>query len=240
MNRTLALLSIFVSSACGVLSACGGGNSGAGAGSAAPVAFNLGAAVANLSSAGLSANLTISGTVNGVTVSGTAALTDDPAVADTFNGVVGRAQTTQVSGTIIVNGQSSPYSATTVSYEDPNYATLGMSSSAEYDVAQSPLSLPSSVSIGGSASLGTLSRYSDSTKSVSLGTIDASYSAKADPANSGAVIFSIVHQTYDTAHTLTVTDQTNYVVTAAGAISFQSASVKENQSGGADITFTAQ
>ncbi len=68
-------------------------------------------------------------------------------------------------------GQSAPYSTNVTDYyAGSEGAFLGEASSGEYDVAQSPIVFPTMVVGGSSGILGTLSRYTDNTMSVSLGT----------------------------------------------------------------------
>jgi len=221
------------------LSACGGGG-GSMSATPPPTTFDLAAAVANVARNGLSANMTISGTVNGNAVTGTAAFTEAPAVAATFNGMAGLAQTTTITGTVDAGGQHVPYATTVVGYTTTDHAVLGQSTADEYDVVQTPFSYPSSVVAGSAEVLGTFSRYTDSTMSVSVGTIDASYVVKADPTNSNAVIVQLIDRYFDTGHVNVANSQTNYVVTITGGVSLQSASVQSIAPDTADLTFTAQ
>lgn len=220
------------------LSACGGG--GGSSTPAPPTSFDMAAALANVATNGLSINMTVSGSVNGNAVTGTATFTEAPAVAVTFNGMAALSQTTTISGTLNVGGLQVPYASTGVSYTTTAHEPLALSTAAEYDVAQAPFSYPSSVVVGSTAVLGTFSRYTDSTMSVSLGSIDASYVVKADPTNSNAVIVELIEQYFDTGHVNVQNGQTNLIVTATGGVSLQSVSVQLIQPNAANLTFTPQ
>ncbi len=90
---------------------------------------------------------------------------------------------------------------------------------------------------GSSGTLGTLSRYTDSTMSVSLGTAQVSYSVMA-PVDPGSPIGVVVTtKIYDTQNTLIETDVTNYTMTSSSVISLSGASA-QNQFG--TLTVTAQ
>jgi hypothetical protein len=83
--------------------------------------------------------------------------------------------------------------------------------------------------------LGTLSRYTDTTMSVSLGTAQLSYTTMA-PVDPGSPIgISLTNKVYDTQNTLTRTDVTNYTMTSSNVISFVSASA-QSQSGTLTVT----
>jgi hypothetical protein len=88
---------------------------------------------------------------------------------------------------------------------------------------------------GSSGTLGTLSRYTDSTMSVSLGTAQVSYSTLA-PVDPGSPIGIVVTtKIYDTQNTLIETDVTNYAMTSSNVISLAGAS-GQNQSGMLKVT----
>src|SRR6202034_4341782 len=93
-----------------------------------------------------------------------------------------------VSGSISAAGQSTPYSTSVTDYyASSDSAFLGEVSASEYDVAQALILFPTMIMGGSSGTLGTLSRYTDSTMSVSLGTAQVSYSTLA-PADPGSPI----------------------------------------------------
>jgi hypothetical protein len=217
--------------------ACGGGHNAAAPSSAN---FDLHAGIAKMVTNGLSANVNLSGTVsvNGVSTAFTGSGTFDraPAVSTTFNGTSAVSQTTTVSGTITVAGQSGPYSTSVTDYyASSDSAFLGEVSGSEYDVAQAPLSFPTMVVGGSSGTLGTLTRYTDSTMSVSLGTAQVSYSVMA-PVDPGSPIgVAVTTKIYDTQNTLIETDVVNYTMTSSSVISLSGASA-QNLSGMLTVT----
>lgn len=224
------------------LSACGG--SGGGTATAPPPAatFNLQQGYVNLVNAGLTANVSLSGTavVNGTSTpfSGTGTLTLTPAVSVTFNNSPALSQTETISGTVTAAGQSAPYSASVTDYYAAGSgAVLGESTTQEYDVVQSPFTYPTSVVGGSGGILGTVSRYTDSSLGVPLGTAQISYAvtAPADPSSPVSVQFTT--KIYDVQNMLTRTEVTTFSLTSASVLSFVSAGA-QNTSG--TLTVTAQ
>jgi hypothetical protein len=134
-------------------------------------------------------------------------------------------------------GLSSPYSTmVTEYYAASNNAFLGENDSSEYDVAQSPFEFPTMVVGGSAGTLGTVSRYTDSTMSVSLGSAQVSYSVMA-PVDPGSPIgVAVTNKIFNTQNALVETDVTNYTMTSSNVISFASATA-QNQSG--TLTLTA-
>jgi hypothetical protein len=221
------------------LSACGGGGSVSGGPPA--VTYNLQAGYTHLINTGLTANVTLSGTalVNGVSVpfTGTGTLTLSPAVSTIFHNSTALAQSETISGTVTAAGQQSPYSSTVIDYYAGSYAVLGQSATNEYDVVQSPFTFPTSVIGGSSAMLGTASRYTDSTLSVSLGMTQISYFTMAPVDPGSPVEVQLTNKIYDTQNTLVETDVTTYSLTANEVISFISATA---QSASGTLSVTAQ
>jgi hypothetical protein len=219
-----------------LLCACGGGGSNP----AAPSSnnFDVQTGMAKMVTNGLSANVSLSGTVvvNGVSTAftGSGTFTRPPAVSATCDGTAALSQTTTVAGTITTNVQTAPYSTSVTDYyASSDSAFLGEVSSSEYDVAQAPILFPN---MGvGSGTLGTLSRYTDSTMSVSLGTAQLSYVVMipVDPGSSMGI--AVTTKIYDTQNTLLETDVTNYTMTSSNVISLSGASA-QNQSGTLTVT----
>jgi hypothetical protein len=196
--------------------------------------------IANMVNNGLSANVALSGTasVSGVshTFTGSGTFTRPPGVSATFNATLASSQATTVAGTITVAGQASPYSTSVTDYyASSDSALLGEVSASEYDVAQAPIVFPTMVVAGSSQTLGTLTRYTDSTMSVSLGTAQVSYSATA-PVDPGSPIgVAVTTKIYNTQNTLVETDVTNYTMTSSNVISLSAASA-QTQSGMLTVT----
>jgi hypothetical protein len=219
-----------------LLCACGGGGSNPTAPSSNN--FDVQTGMAKMVTNGLSTNVSLSGTVvvNGVSTAftGSGTFTRPPAVGATFDGTAALSQTTTVAGTITTNVQTAPYSTSVTDYyASSDSAFLGEVSSSEYDVAQAPILFPTMVV--GSGTLGTLSRYTDSTMSVSLGTAQVSYVVMA-PVDPGSPMgIAVTTKIYDTQNTLLETDVTNYTMTSSNIISLSGASA-QNQSGTLTVT----
>lgn len=143
--------------------------------------------------------------------SGSGTFTASPAVNALFN-----------NGTALAQTQTYSSSLTTEHAPGPG-GFLGEIVGVEYDVAQV---------------LGTLSRNSDSTLSLSLGTIRVSVKvvlAPVDPGSPEQVQF--MFQIYDTAQSLVATATFNYNLTPTSVLSFAAAAA-QNASGSLMVTAT--
>ena len=230
MQRPTSFYLGFISSIAFGVAACGGGGGGGYTSPPPPTTYNLQAGVLGALNTGLNSTVTLSGTVvaNGtsVPITGTGTWTLAPAISSTFNNTSAMSQTETVSGTVTASGQTKSYSATDTSYYVAADASLLGQVSGEYDVAQSPITLPTSVVGGSTAVLGTLSRYKDSTLSVPLGTIQFSYAATA-PANSVSPLsVAFTTKIYDANNTLLGTSVTTYTLTTTDQLTFVSASAQ--------------
>jgi hypothetical protein len=215
-----------------LLSACGSdGNSTP----SSQDTYNLQAAMVALLKDGLSDNVDLSGTaiVNGTSnpFTGTGILTLSPSASGLFNGTMVQLQTESISGTVTVAGQTSPYSSSVVNaYEPATAAVVGESQSTEFDVAQSPIMIPTVVGTSVTM-LGTLNRYSDSTLSVALGTVQVSVEVTLLPVDPGTLeVVQFTYKIYDTNQALVETDTASYSLTENNLLSFYSATT-QNTSG---------
>lgn len=225
------------SSAAGVvaallLSACGSGGSSNGNPTPSPQgSYNLQAAMVALVKSGLSANVNLSGTaiVNGTSkpFTGTGTLTLSPGASGMFNGMMVQLQTESISGTVTVAGQTSPYSSSVMNaYEPATAAVAGDSQSTEFDVAQAPITIPTMVGTSVTM-LGTLSRYSDSTLSVALGTVQVSVAVTLIPVDPGSPeVVQFTYKVYDTNLALVETDTVSYNLTENNLLSLSSAATQ--------------
>lgn len=222
-----------------LLSACGGGNN---ATPTTPSAsYDLQAGIKEMVTNGLSSNVGLSGTVtvNGASTpfTGSGTFTRPAATAATFNGTAASSQTTTIAGTVSAAGQTTSYSTSVTDfYAVSDGGFLGEVSTTEYDVAQAPILFPTMVVAGSSGNLGTLSRYTDSTMSVSLGTVQVSYSVPLAPVDPGSPIgVAVTIKIYDTQNTLIETDVTSYTLTSGNVMSLSGASA-QSQSGMLQVT----
>lgn len=213
-----------------VLTACGGGDNGmltAGPpGTPPPGSYDLRTAMSTLEKGGLSAAVKLSGNaiVNGTATAftGTGVLTLSPGANGMFNGKTQLLQTETISGTVSVAGQSSPYSSTIVTaYDGTTGAILGESESHEFDVAQAPILIPTTV--GAAVVLGTLSRYTDDTQSVVLGTTQVSAGLLlATVDGKGPEVVQFTYKVYDTSQSLVETDNFNYYLSEDNVLTLYS------------------
>jgi hypothetical protein len=222
-----------------LVSACGGGGSGDLTPSPQGT-YDLQTAMAALIQSGQSNPVELSGTaiVDGISnaFSGTGTSTLAPGASGMFNGAVATLQSQSLSGTVTVAGQKVAYSSSVVNaYEPTSGAILGESQSNEFDVAQAPISIPTTVGIA-SMMLGTLNRYSDSTLSVSLGTVQVSVAVTLIPADAGGPeLVQFTYQVFDTNQVLVETDTFTYNLTEDSMLSLNSAAA-QNASGTVSIT----
>jgi hypothetical protein len=223
------------------LNGCGGGGSTLST-TSPPAAFDLQTGISGLVANGQTVAVTLSGSANvsgsAVPFTGSGTLTLTPGVSASFNGEGALSQTQTISGTVTAAGQSAPYSVSVTDY----YATgddafLGESGSSEYDVAQAPFAYPTAVMAGSSGILGTTSDYADSTMSVSQGTTQVSYAVTAVSGSSSSVMVAITDRVLDTQNNPVETDVTNYSLTAAGVLTFVSATA---QNASESLQVTAQ
>lgn len=242
MKKSASIATIIgVALAASVLQSCGGGG-GSAVSTSPPASFNLQAGIAGLVTGGQSAMVALSGTVasNGTSVpfTGNGTFTLAPGASTSFNGEGALSQMQSISGTVSAAGQSAPYSVSVTDY----YATgdnafLGETGSNEYAVAQAPFQYAATVMAGSSGILGTTSDYTDSTMSVSQGTTQVSYAVTAVSGSSSSVMVAITYQVQDVQNSAVETDVTNYNLTAAGVLTFVSATT---QNASESLQVTAQ
>jgi type III secretory pathway component EscS len=218
-----------------LLCACGSGGNYGNPTPSPQDTYNLQAAMVSLLTSGLSDNVDLSGTaiVNGASnpFTGAGILTLSPGASGLFNGTMVQQQTESISGTVTVVGQTSPYSFSVVNaYEPATASVVGESQSTEFDVAQPPIMIPTVVGTSVTM-LGTLNRYSDSTLSIALGTVQVSVAVTLIPVDPGSPeVVQFTYKVYDTNQVLVETDTTSYSLTETNLLSFYSATT-QNASG---------
>jgi len=207
-----------------LLTACGGGGGGGAATPTGPVAstlsFPLQSARNTLIANGLTKTFTVSGTC-----SGTGSKTSAPAAtAATFEGIAALSAV----GTITMSlSNCTPASTaqTSTFYFDSSYVSLGFNSvGVNYGVYLTPPIIPTSVTVGGTAIVGTETLYTDSTKATGNGRIDSSYVVEAD--TSTTAIVNLISKIYNAGGTLTATEQDRYRISAVGALTPISADIQ--------------
>jgi len=230
-----------VAVATAALAACGGGDTGNSGGCACPAGYNFELGMLGLVDLGSIANVNLSGTaiVQGVSTpfTGTGTLTLSPAVSGTFNGMAAMLQTQSIAGTVMVAGQSAPFSVSTVIAYDAQGEILGESQPGEFDVAPAPILIPTYVSTTPEP-LGSLSRYSDAQLSSVKGMTQLSVVVQFIPVDPGSPeVIQLTAKVYDVSQALVETDNINYQLTAGGSLSFFS---ETTQSNSGTLTVTLQ
>jgi hypothetical protein len=215
--KTLAALSAFA-----LVTACGGG--GGGGGSSGPVAstntFNIQSGYAALISAGYSKAFNITGTCTGTfTITAGAATT-----ATTFEGA--SALSGAEVGSYSWTGCTPTSGSTTITrYYDSNYIPKGYQIvGGDYALYAVAPSIPSTARVGDVVVVGTLNKYSNSTKSTSTGHQDTTLVMEADTATTA--IANIISKNYNASNTLTSTEQDRYRVAADGSMTALSLDVQ--------------
>lgn len=211
------LLTVALSTA--FLTACGGGGGGEAPAAAAPVpstvSFPLQSAFRALVASGYSKPFTISGTC-----AGTGNVTYAPATtAVTFEGVSGFSAAATYTYNY-TNCTPASSASTKTNYFDTNYIPRGYSTGSSYGVYLTPLTIPATVTVGGTGVLGSLTEYTNSTKSTLSGRMDVSYVVEADTATTAIV--NVIVKSYNVSGTLTSTEQDRYRITTSGTMTLTS------------------
>jgi hypothetical protein len=129
---------------------------------------------------------------------------------------------------VTADGQNIPISTNVVNYyAKSNGAFLGevrSGTSIEYDVAHTPIDFPTMIVPGSAGTLGAMSRSSDETMNVSLGTAQLSYSVPQSSVDPGSPLLVVLTTTfYDTTNTLTETDTMIYNLANDATLTFGTA-----------------
>jgi hypothetical protein len=116
--------------------------------------------------------------------------------------------------------------ATSTLYYDTNYTPLGFNIvGGEYGVYLTPAVIPVSAVIGDSGIIGTITTYTDSTKTTLTGREDVSYVVGPDVVNTAMV--SLIFRIYDPAGVQSSTEQDRYKVTIDGVITVVSKIIED-------------
>jgi hypothetical protein len=232
MKRILSAITLIIVSL--ALAACGGG--GGGSSSSGPVtstsSFPVESAYTTLIANGTSKAITISGDCSG-TGSRTASAATTPA---TFEGVAGFSAV----GTLTTSSATpcASSSATTyTSYVDTNYVPLGFNSvGVNYGVYLTAPVFPVSAMVGNTGIIGTVTLYTDSTKSTGNGREDLSYVIEPDTASTAIV--NVIAKLYNSGSVLTATEQDRFRIAATGALVPISADIQYANTSTLHLIFT--
>ncbi len=194
------------------IAGCGGGSGGGTVQAASAPSFPLQAGYKSLVANGLAKTFSISGTC-----AGSGSKTAAPATtATTFNGVAALSSAITISMSL-TNCTPASVAQTSTSYVDSNYVPLGDNSAgAGYGVFLAPLSIPASVSVGDTATVGTENWYTNSTKTTASGVDVMSYVVQSDTPSTA--IIDLISKSYNAAGALTSTEQDYYRIDSTGAL----------------------
>ena len=203
-----------------LLSACGGGGGGSAAPSG-PVTSTLSFPAQSAFNASVASGLTKSFVISG-TCNGSATVTRAAAVGGaTFEGVSGSLSVVNTITTSFSNCTPASSASTTTAYYDTSYVPLGNNTvGGNYGVYLTPPVIPTSVTVGATGVFGTITNYTNSTKTVAAGRQDVSYVVEADTASTA--IINIISRVYNASNVLTATEQDRYRIGATGPLTFVS------------------
>ncbi len=221
----------------GLLSACGGG-SGVSTSDPAPTpgTFNLLAARQAWLAKPLNEPVTVSGSFSGSAMFSTTAITNGQCCGQSSAKYYGEGIGAGGNFQTLFNVYYDPQLEILAIQQTPDFNVLFTGSPAEFDLAQNPVALPSTISVGETGEA-TLLRYTDSTESVSLGTRAMSWKTLANAADvSGQTcLFQVTVINADGSGT----EVDTYIITATGAGSTVQ-SITTSQMPQGNLTITAQ
>ncbi|MGY2487229.1 hypothetical protein [Cupriavidus sp. CP313] len=209
-----------------LLGSCGGGgDDGSSSEAASPPAQTLTVplttAMAALAANGITANFSISGSVENKPVSGSGTLKAGPADSATLNSAVVLKTTETVTGTIITNGNSEPFSGTRFIFRNSaTFAVVAIDQGADGYAAFADYTFPATVKAGDSGPLATATIFSDNTQAAKLGSLTQSFSVAVD---SGATLLvTFLDTEFDNSNARVGEEETTFRIDTSGNISFVS------------------
>src|SRR5450830_1043929 len=200
-----------------LLSACGGGGSGS---DSTPVtgpvtstlSFPLKSAYSALVANGYTKSYIVSGSCKGIASEVTAPATG----GQTFEGLPGQLSTALTLSINLTTCTPASVTATVNTYYDTNFTPLGFSSVGVYSVYLPPLSIPASIMVGDTGTIGTTADFTDSSKITLAGKTVVSYVVEPDTASTAIV--NLIFKTFDNSENLTSTEQDRYRISSTGAL----------------------
>jgi len=220
-----------------LLAACGGGGGGGG-GTQTPVestsSFNLLSAYVSSFTNTSTSSFTITGSQNAVVITGSGSGTTGSLSSGVFEGGSAQQQTSSVTGSFIVNGQSFPLNYSSFSWVDSNYMPLGTNGD-EYTVVVGIPTIPTAAKVGDTGPLYISNRFTNPSKTIPLGTIISTYVVEQDTASTALVTFISTYK--NTSNTTEQIVSAQYRVTTTNSFT----RIKEtalNLTSGLTLTFT--
>lgn len=197
-----------------LLSACGGGDSTPAAGPVtSTLSFPLKSAYSALVEKGYTKSYVVSGSCKGIASEITAAATG----GQTFEGVPGQLSAALTLTINLTTCTPPSITETVTAYFDTNYTPLGFKSvNGVYSVYMPPPSIPASIMVGDTGTIGTTADFTDSSKIARAGQTVVSYVVEPDTASTAIV--NLIFKTFDTSGSLTSTEQDRYGISSTGAL----------------------
>lgn len=206
-----------------VLGACGGGGGDSGGNSnptPAVVSVPLQTAVANVVNNGITVNFAITGTVGGTAVTGSGTLVDAAAVGAMLNGATVLKTTETLSGTVMANNVSAPFSSTRTIFRNPaTFAEVEEDLGGPVVVFPNYV-FPATVKAGDSATLVTGTSFASSAQTTKTGTVVRSFSVAAD--TSTTLLVDFMESDFDINGVKLADDQLTLRVDTSGNVQFVS------------------
>lgn len=223
------------------LTACGGGGDSAGVAAPATAAtttatsFPVQSALVYAYSNGLQQTLSVTGTTSdggtSYPFSGALSFTLGKTTNTTFNGVPALQYITTISGSVVVNGQNQPLNGNGTGYLDAHYAPIGSVGEGVICVPTTAGAYPATAVAGQTGTIASYACYTDSSKTVPLGTEKISYAASAGSA-SNTLDINVSDSFYDTSNQLFSSTSTVYTINSAGVPSISKIMISETWDGG--------
>ena len=130
----------------------------------------------------------------------------------------------------------SSVAATSTTYYDSNYLPRGFSSvGSNYGVYLTAPTIPSTIMVGNTGTIGTETLYTNSTKTVGNGTSEVSYVVEADTATTA--IINLIDRSYNAGGTLIATEQDRYRIDADGTLTPVSADIQYSYTSTTHLVF---
>lgn len=171
------------------ITACGGGGGGTGT-ETSTQKFNLLAAYTSEFEKNTFHRFTATGD-GGLTGAGT--VTRGVATSGIFEGKSALQRTVVVTGNLNINGVVTPLNSVTVQWANNSLLPAG-SVGDEYSVVFGAVNIPNEIIVGDTGILFSSNRYSNSSKTIQLGTVVSSYVVEADTATSAMVTIINTHR----------------------------------------------
>lgn len=205
-----------------VLAACGGGGGGNEAPSTSSLTFNLESAYKTLIASGESASFNVTASNS---CKGSATFTSSPANTNTTFESQTALSSTTVYNFNYTNCTPSIISQTTIGFYSTNYLPLGSEDQGgDYTVVNGTINIPATVKVGDAGVFGSMTRYTDSTKSTVDGLTQLSYVVESDTSTTALVTVSA--KSYNKSNVLQATQLTKYKIDSNSKMTAQSITIQ--------------